>query len=107
MIYSCFNDALRRYEVFEDDLGRPMNADLPTPTLPPMIAGVGVPAIDAGRKLPPNARRVGDSWHARGVVVRCDNASVGSFGGFDQNLTPWVIAAVGVSLVAVIWWVKR
>lgn len=99
MKYSCFNDRLRLYEVFEDDRGHPMNGDLPVPMLGPDAGGIGVPATEAGRRLPGDAKRVGTSWHPRGLVVQCKPSPVrglagGAWAGLER-LAP--LALVGLA----------
>jgi hypothetical protein len=77
MIYSRFNDGLGLYEVFEDGTTHALNDDFPVPRLGPDAGRVGVPATEAGRELPAAARRVGTSWHAKGLVVRPRGAGAG------------------------------
>lgn len=69
MLYSRFDAARGLYDVFADALQRPVNADLPVPSVGPSMNGIGVPASLTGRRLPGGARRVGQSWHARGIIV--------------------------------------
>lgn len=86
MIYSCFNEKAGHYEYFSDDRGHPMNGDLPVPDLHGKFAGkVGVPAKDAGRPLPRDAKRTGTGWQARGMIVQCNNSSVRSLAGFGAE----------------------
>lgn len=84
MIYSCFNPQLGLYEYFEDATTHPTNGDLPVPNLAKMAGKVGVPAQDAGRKLPPGAKRAGRGWRARGIIVQCKNASAPKLSGLGQ-----------------------
>lgn len=85
MNYSCFNPKLGMYEYFVDEAGHPMNGDLPVPSFPRGQAGVvGVPALDAGRRLPSGAKRAGTGWHARGMIVTCSNAPTRSLSGFGD-----------------------
>jgi hypothetical protein len=69
MRYSRFNEAEGVYEVWQDDVATPLNADLAVPSLPPVAGGIGVPARLAGRQLPRGAKRVGKSWHPVGIIV--------------------------------------
>lgn len=69
MKYSRFVPELGLYEVFEDALRHPINADLPVPKLPGRIGNIGVPAGHAGRPLPSDAKRVGTSWRPVGQIV--------------------------------------
>ena len=90
MIYSCFNERAGHYEYFEDDRGQAINGDLPVPTLQGKMAGkVGVPARDAGRSLPSDAKRIGTGWAAQGMIVQCQPKSMrglaGLAGGTDAT----------------------
>lgn len=70
MIYSVFNDKRGVYAYYEGPAEIPINADLPVPRLPPVSGKIGVAAIVAARPLPPEARFIGEGWHARGIVSR-------------------------------------
>lgn len=114
MIYSCFNPNSGRYRYFEDTRQIQVNADLPVPKLPPPAGKIGVPAIDAGRPLPRDARPVGEGWHAKGIVVRCGNGSSG-MAGLGTEGTPveaWEWTKAGgwkwiVGGAIAIWIVRR
>lgn len=99
MRYSCFDATSGLYRVFEDDLQHPVNLDLPVPSMPAMINGIGAPAMDVGRALPRDAREVGTSWQALGVVVRCDGSAGGSLGDFNEMLESSAVRTV-VAVVA-------
>lgn len=87
MIYSCFNERAGHYEYFQDDRANALNGDLPVPTLQGKTAGkVGVPARDAGRLLPPDAKRTGTGWEARGMIVQCQPKSMRGLSG-DTDAT--------------------
>lgn len=84
MIYSCFNEKAGHYEYFRDDRSAPINGDLPVPQLADRQAGkVGVPARDAGRPLPKDARKFGVGWQARGMIVSCKPSAVRGIGQTD------------------------
>ncbi len=101
MIYSCFNQKLGLYEYYEDDRGHPTNGDLPVPSIGASDAGeVGLPAMDAGRPLPPGARRAGQGWQARGMIVQCNNAHVRSVMGLGQDIGATVKAHPVIFLAA-------
>lgn len=107
MRYSRFNAQLGHYDVFEDQRTHAMNADLPTPKLTAMAGGIGVPSVDAGRDLPPGAKRVGTSWNAVGMVVR-DEVSRPMSGLFDSSpvkLPEGIL--LGATFAAVAWWSFR
>lgn len=100
MIYSCFDPKAGLYTYYEGPDVYPLNADLPVPSLPPEIAGIGVPSIDAARPLPSGVKPVGKGWHARGMVVSCGRTPLGetpSFGG----VAGWRIG-VALGLVALV-----
>jgi hypothetical protein len=78
MLYSCFNPASGLYDYFKDNRELPINADLPTPSMPNVAhKGIGVAAIDAGRPLPSDAKPAGRGWQARGIIVRCGRGAMG------------------------------
>jgi hypothetical protein len=82
MIYSCFNEKAGHYEYFEDDRALATNGDFPVPQLGQLQAGrVGVPARDAGRTLPRDAKRAGAGWQARGAIVQCKNTPMRGLSG--------------------------
>ncbi len=106
MRYSCFDQATGTYSVFEDAQALPVNADLPVPRLGAALNGIGVPANEAARPLPPSARFVGASNRPVGVVVACRAAGSG-FGaldlGGDGGLFPRAVlygVGAGVALYA-------
>jgi len=100
MMYSCFNDKLGLYEYFEGPGHHPTNGDLPTPRDGQMAGTVGVPAADAGRRLPSGVRRAGTGWEAKGMVVNCKNRPVQGIGSIDLKgnplLIPYVLVAGGL-----------
>lgn len=101
MKYSCFNETKRCYDVYEDARGRPMNADLPTPSVPASSGGIGAPARECGRTMPADARYVGTSPTALGIVVRCRQRALASVdaalgaSGSGQGF-PWGVAIAGL-----------
>jgi hypothetical protein len=99
MIYSCFDDARGVYRYYKDDTGRPMNSDLPVPTLTGETK-TGYPSIDAARPLPSGAKPFGQGWHARGIVVRCGSGLSG-LGAveFDKRSVLLVLAGVASGIV--------
>ena len=108
MIYSCFVPERGTYDYYENSLQIQLNADLPVPKLPPDTGKIGVPAIDAGRPLPGDARKTGEGWHARGMIVNCRGTGVSGFGELPTlNVPAWVWPVAGVGLLAVLWKVTR
>mgnify|MGYP001607312283 CR=1 FL=1 len=88
MIYSCFNARSALYDYFEDSRQLPVNADLPVPKFSVMAGKIGVAAIDAGRPLPSDARRTGQGWHARGIIVQCGHGNGMSGSAFGSDGSP-------------------
>lgn len=101
MLYSCFNPNKGLYDVYEDSATHVVNGDLPVPKFDSrsQIGNIGVPSIEAGRPLPSGAKRVGESWTAKGIVVNCGR--VGVFGDttkgeFGDLLMPFVLIGAGI-----------
>lgn len=95
--YSCFDPKLGLYHYFVDSSTRPMNGDMPTPRLPPAGNKIGVPAQEAARPLPPDAKPAGTGWHARGVVVSCSRrGQLGAVALADTDLRKIGLAAAAV-----------
>lgn len=100
MLYSCFDSKSGLYDYYADKLEIPLNADLPVPSMPSPAGKVGVPAIDAGRPLPGDAKHIGRGWHAKGMIVQCGRGSLGAVGsgGIASALRGLGVAAgVGVA----------
>lgn len=106
MRFSVFNDALGLYDVFDDGVPKPINSDMPTPSLPREVNGIGVPAIQAGRPVGAGARHVGQSWHPVGSIS--NRGAVAGYG--DTEAWPssfkWGIGIVAV-VATWLWWDKR
>ncbi len=104
MIYSCFDPARGLYKYYRDAKTQPINGDLPVPKLSSKTQA-GYPALDAARPLPFGAKRFGQGWHARGIVVRCGVAS--ALSGLPSSLTEdgpirtaaLALAGVGIGVV--------
>jgi hypothetical protein len=97
MLYSCFDPQTGLYNVFEDSVTHPVNGDLPVPKLSELsYAGtVGVPAIEAGRKLPSGVSKVGTSWNAKGLVVNCGASQASGLGEVSSENSGVVYALLG------------
>jgi hypothetical protein len=101
MVYSCFDPARGIYDYYESrSVQTPINADLPVPTFPDPGNKIGVPSIIAGRPLPPDATRIGEGWHARGMIVRC-GAGLNGFGGWVETPPAYKAVFVGAALLGV------
>ena len=107
MIYSRFNAARADYDVFEDGERHPLNGDFPVPRLDRDVGGIGVPASEAGRALPTGARRVGSSWHARGLLVRPERSSLGAMTKDDWGKVVVPAALIGATAFALFWAAPR
>ncbi len=103
MIYSRFDAARGEYDVFEDDTHHALNGDFPVPSLSRDVGGVGVPASEAGRVLPSGARRVGSSWHARGLVVKPSGGSVGAMTKDELGHVIVPIVLIAATAFALFW----
>lgn len=99
MIYSCFDERHGLYDYYEDDSRIPTNGDLPIPKPPSDAGRIGAPSRESGRPLPWSANKIGSGWHARGMVVNCNNNSMMS--GFGQNgySSPWNIIVPGLAVI--------
>ena len=109
MIYSCFDQKSGLYKYFQDDKQIPVNGDLPVPTwLKSRSTKLGVPALEAGRPLPSNARPSGHGPTARGMIVSCDR-SLSGLGASpltdEAKANLFVAAALGTA--ALLWWTDQ
>lgn len=102
MLYSRFDAARGEYAVYEDGAHHALNGDFPVPQLGAEINSIGVPASEAGRRLPAGARYIGHSWHARGLVV---NAAPSALGMTQAELGDVVVpvALIAGTAVALVW----
>lgn len=107
MIYSRFDAARGDYDVFSDDTHHPLNGDFPVPSLGRDVGGLGVPASEAGRALPGPARRVGRSWHARGLVVKPTGEAMGSMTTDELGNIVVPLALIGATAFALFWAAPR
>jgi hypothetical protein len=103
MLYSCFNAAAGQYDYFEDGVQIPINSDLPVPELAPIAGKIGVPAIDAGRRLPSGAKPAGQGWHAKGLIVQCGRGSMSGFGSLLESDTAKHMLVFGGALLVTLW----
>jgi hypothetical protein len=94
MLYSRFNPSRGLYDVYSDASTRPVNADLPVPRVGRSANGIGVPASLAGRTLPSGVTRVGESWHAKGIVVA--PAGAVGLGAVSESGAVGLFAALGL-----------
>lgn len=99
MLYSVFVPAEGKYHYYETQQAFAVNADLPVPTLGSDAGKIGVPAMDAARKLPSDAKFVGKGWNARGVVAMSGTGALGGFSDVGGEAIPYVLPA-GAGLVA-------
>lgn len=99
MVFSCFDAGTGLYDYYQSEKTTfPINADLPMPSLPAHTNDIGVPAIEASRPLPSDAKKIGSGWHARGIVSSCKRGSLsglGSLGIFDGQPTWYLWATAG------------
>lgn len=107
MIYSRFNDQRGLYDVFEDASTHALNGDLPVPPLGSVAGKVGVPATEAGRPLPANARRIGTSWQAKGMVVKSAGGSLGEMSQSELGKIVVPVALIATGLWIAFWFGPR
>lgn len=102
MIYSCFDPGSGLYDYYETDENKPLNADLPVPKLGAVDNPIGIPAINAGRPVPPTARKIGRGWHARGMVADCSKRGFSGMGelNLDAGIVMPALLLAGVVLLA-------
>lgn len=93
MIYSVFVPEQGLYHYYETPNGVAVNADLPLPSLPADAGKIGVPSIDAARRLPSKAKLVGQGWHARGVLAAPGGGGIAGLGAFEvKSALPLALA---------------
>lgn len=107
MLYSRFNAGRGEYDVYEDSATHPLNGDFPVPRLASDVGGIGVPASEAGRRLPAGARRVGSSWHARGLVVSASGSSLGAWNKESVGNVVVPVVLIGAVAFGVFWAAPR
>lgn len=97
MIYSVFVPEQGLYHYYETPENKPVNGDLPVPKLGQDAGKIGVAAMDAGRPLPSNARKVGQGWTARGVIASQGFGVLGlptfNASGPIAAIVPWIPVA--------------
>jgi hypothetical protein len=108
MIYSCFDAKSGFYDYFETDEQIAVNADLPVPSFPAPVNGIGVASIEAARPIPSDARRVGSGWHARGIVANCARVGTSGVGQVDDSSGLIVnLLVFGAAAMVALWAVRR
>jgi hypothetical protein len=77
--------------------------DLPTPQLEAASA-IGVPSIEAGRRVPAGARHVGSGERAVGIVAPADMSRLGlAVGAGEAQDDPRIWFVAGALTVAAAW----
>lgn len=102
MIYSVFVPDQGLYHYYETPNGHAVNADLPLPSLPADAGKIGVASIDAARRLPSDAKLVGQGWNARGVLAAAPSGVSGLGDLFGSDSPPYgkfLLAAATGALV--------
>lgn len=109
MIYSAFDERERAYAVYEDSRRHPMNGDLPVPTFGPEVGGIGFPAREAGRDIPPDAEHIGWSVLPKGMIAKPISDGSSDLSGIedgDDGYAMWlVLAAIGIG--GWLYWTSR
>ena len=107
MIYSCFDARSGLYRYFEDSASQPVNSDLPVPSFP-RATKIGVPAIEAARALPAEARPAGSGWHARGIIVQCGiPTGASSFGSLSLSSQSMLFGAALLAVGGYLLWIDQ
>jgi hypothetical protein len=108
MIYSAWRPDTGGFDYFEHSGAAGLSDDLPTPRMP-RETPLGVPSVEAGRRVPSGSSHIGDGDHAVGMVAPAD---IGRLGGVaeDGDSSPawWFLA--GAAAVAAVWavdWSRR
>jgi len=109
MIYSCFDQKSGHYRYFEGPEQIPINGDLPVPNyLKGRATKLGVPALEAGRPLPSQAKAVGQGLQARGMIVNCHApAAVGFSGPIDIDTKTALVLAGVFGTTALLWYTDQ
>lgn len=108
MIYSCFDQNSGLYRYFEDDKQIPVNGDLPVPTwLKSRATKLGVPALEAGRPLPSDARAMGRGPAARGMIVSCNGGMSGLGSPLSHEAKANLIVAAALGTAALLWYTDQ
>lgn len=107
MNYCVFDARTGVYAYYKGPDHPPINGDLPTPSLANGIAGIGMPSVDAGRDLPPGAKRVGQGWHAKGIICRPPGGRALSGYSYGDGMS-WGAISLGIIMGwGVVWAVKN
>lgn len=105
MIYSCFDQNSGLYRYFQDSTQIPVNGDLPVPNyLKGRATKLGVPALEAGRPLPRDARPIGRGVPARGMLVNCNAQPAGLSGTLDLDTKTALVVAGVFGTAALLWY---
>lgn len=99
MKYSKFHPAFGLYATYEDHRTHPLNGDWPSPKLPQEVNGIAVPASEAGRSLPNDARFVGWSFQPVGLITPEAGNAVGALDFADSR---WGLVGAGAAAGAVL-----
>jgi hypothetical protein len=110
LVYSRWRPDIGGFEYFQTADQHNINDDLPTPELLPPTK-IGVPSMEAGRSLPPGARKVGEGPLARGLIAPVDENRIvrrtRSLAGVeDPGSMTWAIV-LGAGAALAVWLVVR
>jgi hypothetical protein len=83
--------------------------DLPEVSMPGTINGIGVPAQDVGRPIPPDARKIGEGAVPRGVMAPMERSQVRGLQGTSEGFPAigYANAIFFIIVGAVLWDVAR
>jgi hypothetical protein len=108
MIYSCFDQNSGLYRYFQDNTQIPVNGDLPVPNyLKGRATKLGVPALEAGRPLPPHAKAIGTGLQARGMIVSCGRPGAAFGGTLSPEAKSSLVIAGALGTAALLWYTDQ
>lgn len=97
MIYSQWQPDTGKYRYFEATEKRGLGDDLPTPMLG-LGEEIGLPSVEAGRKLPSSSRYVGEGDQPRGSITPAMRKGLAGVSGLLDLMPLWAWVASSITL---------
>ena len=107
MIYSRWDPTTGLYDYFESSERVGINDDLPVPKMPSAPSPIGVPSVECGREMPPDAVHIGQGEQARGLIAPPPGVALMESTSDDksrESAAAWFLAGVGATLGFVWMW---
>jgi len=106
MIYSRWDPTTGLYDYFESSERVGINDDLPVPKMPSAPSPIGVPSVECGREMPPDAVHIGQGEHARGLIAPPPGVALmeTEVDKARESAAAWFLAGVGATLGFVWMW---